>query len=528
MASVTTLGYVSTSVPGQPAYVPRQPASGAAGPPGAAGAEPVRPVTAGPVVGFDLDMTLLDARRGVTATYAALAAETGVTIDGEAAAARLGPPLEEEISRWFPPERVPDMAARYRELYTVHALPVSLPMPGAVGAVARVRRHGGRVVVVTAKSGPLAQASLAHIGVEADAVEGWRFAGTKAEAMRAHGVTIYVGDHVGDVVGAHAAGALAVAVPTGPCSADELAAAGADVVLPDLAAFGDWLSSHLLPGRLDDLAARLAELGSVLVAFSGGADSAFLLAAAVRALGADRVVAATAVSASLPVAELAAATDFAARLGVRHLTPSTNEMGREGYRANGPDRCYFCKAELTETLRPLADSLGLAHVVTGTNADDAVAGFRPGIRAAAQRGARTPLLDAGLTKAQVREASRRWGLSTWDKPAAACLASRIAYGIEVSQARLARVERAEVVLRAALVTAELGVRDLRVRDLDDVALVEVDADRVDALSARPDLLAVVEGFDRVEIDPRGFRSGSMNELLPAAVVREPGDGGGRQ
>ncbi|WP_347176426.1 MULTISPECIES: ATP-dependent sacrificial sulfur transferase LarE [Protofrankia] len=494
--------------------MPRQPASGAAGPPRAAG----------PVVGFDLDMTLLDPRRGVVATYAALAAETGVTIDGEAAAARLGPPLEEEIARWFPPERVAETAASYRELYAVHALPVSLPMPGAADAVAQVRRHGGQVVVVTAKSEPLARASLTHIGIEVDAVEGWRFAETKAEAMIEHDVTIYAGDHVGDIVGAHAAGALAVAVATGPCSADELAAAGADVVLPDLAAFGGWLSSHLLPGRLDDLAARLAGLGSVLVAFSGGADSAFLLTAAVRTLGADRVVAATASSASLPAAELAAATDFAARLGVRHLTPATNEMGREGYRANGPDRCYFCKAELTETLRPLADSLGLVHVVTGTNADDAVAGFRPGIRAAAQRGARTPLLDAGLTKAQVREASRRWGLSTWDKPAAACLASRIAYGIEVSPARLARVERAEAGLRVALAAAGLAVRNLRVRDLDGLAMVEVDADQVAALAARPDLLAALEGFDRVEVDPRGFRSGSMNELLPA-VARASGEGG---
>ncbi len=274
------------------------------------------------------------------------------------------------------------------------------------------------------------------------------------------------------------------------------------------------VDGRVLAGRLDDLAVRLAELGSVLVAFSGGADSAFLLAAAVRALGVDRVVAATAISPSLPGTEQRAAGDFAAELGVRHLTPATNEMGRDGYRANGPDRCYFCKAELTETLRPLAESLGLAHVVTGTNADDAVAGFRPGIGAAAARGARTPLLDAGLTKAQVREASRWWGLSTWDKPAAACLASRVAYGITVSPARLARVERAEAALRAAVHTAGLGVRNLRVRDLGTVAMVEVDATRVRALAARPELLAVIEGFDRVEVDPRGFRSGSMNELLP--------------
>jgi uncharacterized protein len=193
-------------------------------------------------------------------------------------------------------------------------------------------------------------------------------------------------------------------------------------------------------------------------------------------------------------------------------------MARSSYRANGTDRCYFCKAELTEVLGPLASRHGLAHVVTGTNADDARDVFRPGIRAASERGARSPLRDAGLTKAQVREASRRWGLSTWDKPAAACLASRLAYGLAVTPARLARVERAEMALRAALEDAGLTVRDVRVRDLGDVARIEVDAAVVAAVVARPDLVAVVEGFEAVEVDPRGFRSGSMNELAPLAPL----------
>ncbi|HEX3898425.1 MAG TPA: ATP-dependent sacrificial sulfur transferase LarE [Mycobacteriales bacterium] len=266
-------------------------------------------------------------------------------------------------------------------------------------------------------------------------------------------------------------------------------------------------------GSLSALNARLAELGSLLVAFSGGADSAFLLAAATRVLGADQVVAATAISASLPGSELEAAREFAAGLGVRHLTPGTDEMAREGYRANGADRCFFCKAELLDVLRPVADSLGLTNVATGTNADDAVAGFRPGIRAAAERGAVTPLLDAGLTKTEVRELSREWELSTWDKPAAACLSSRIAYGIEVSPHRLARVERAEAGLRTAMQNAGLAVRNLRVRDVGDVARVEVDVGLASLLSGRSDLLAVVSGFDAVEVDPRGFRSGSMNEAL---------------
>lgn len=273
-----------------------------------------------------------------------------------------------------------------------------------------------------------------------------------------------------------------------------------------------------LDARLADLDALLRPLPGVLVAFSGGVDSGVLLAAAVRALGAGRVVAATAVSPSLPAAELAGAEEFAASLGVRHERPRTDELSRPGYRANAGDRCAFCKTELVEVLRPLAGRLGIDDVVTGTNADDVVAGFRPGIRAAAERGAWTPLARAGLTKDDVRAAARGWGLPLADKPAAACLASRIAYGVPVSAAGLARVERAEAGLRAALAGAGLPVRDLRVRDLgEDRARVEVDAALAGDLATRPDLLRAVAGFTAVEVDPRGFRSGSMNELLPDPV-----------
>jgi uncharacterized protein len=465
------------------------------------------------VVGFDLDLTLLDSRRGIRAVFAELTARTGVFVDAELAVSRLGPPLEQELAHWFPAEQVSAAAELYRELYAVIAVPVSDPMPGAVAAAEAVRREGGRLIVVTAKSEPLARASLAAIGIEPDVVVGWLWAHTKGEAIREHGVDIYVGDHVGDVRGAHTGGALSVAVETGPCDAEALTAAGADVLLGGLEEFPDWLADAVLDRRLEALTRRLTALGSVLVAFSGGADSAFLLAWAARVLGPEAVVAATAVSPSLPVAELDGAVAFARDLGVRHLTPATDEQSRPGYTANGADRCYFCKAELTETLGPLADALGLAYVATGTNADDAVAGFRPGIRAAAERGAVTPLLDAGLTKRQVRAASRRLGLVTADKPAAACLASRIAYGVEVTPRRLARVERAEGALRAALASAGLQSRDLRVRDLGDRARVEVDAELVEALRARPDLLGVVEDFGSVEVDPRGFRSGALNELL---------------
>jgi uncharacterized protein len=465
------------------------------------------------VVGFDLDLTLLDARSGMAATYRELTARTGVPIDAELAITRIGPPLETEIARWFPADEVAVATALYRELYAEYAVPVSEAMPGAVAAVDAVRQAGGRVVVVTAKAQWLAEASLEVIGIEADVVVGQLWAGAKGDAIREHGVEIYVGDHEGDVRGARAGGARAVGVPTGPCDAATLRAAGADVVLDGLADFPGWLAHEVLDRRLAALSARLAELGSVLVAFSGGADSAFLLAWAARTLGPQAVVAATAVSASLPAAELDAARAFAADLGVRHVLPATDEQSRPGYAANGADRCYFCKAELTETLGPLATALGLGHVVTGTNADDAVAGFRPGIRAAAERGAATPLLDAGLTKLQVRAASRRLGLVTADKPAAACLASRIAYGIEVTPGRLARVEYAERALRRALAEAGLPVRDLRVRDLGDRARIEVDAALVETLAARPDLTAVVTGYGAVEVDPRGFRSGSLNELL---------------
>ena len=165
-------------------------------------------------------------------------------------------------------------------------------------------------------------------------------------------------------------------------------------------------------------------------------------------------------------------------------------------------------------LTPLAEQRGLGAVATGTNADDAVAGFRPGIRAADERGAIAPLRDAGLTKAQIREASHRWGLPTWDKPAAACLSSRVAYGVEVTPLRLARVERAEAAVRRVL--ADRDLQNLRVRDLGDRASVELDAR---LLPLPRDVHAAVEaavrdqGFDEAGIDPEGFRSGSMNERL---------------
>lgn len=284
-----------------------------------------------------------------------------------------------------------------------------------------------------------------------------------------------------------------------------------------------------LDQRLSALEADLKSRGSVLVAFSGGADSAFLLAAATRALTSANVAAATGYSHSLPIAERDPAAEFARSLDVRLVTPRTHEMEREGYRANGTDRCFFCKAELLDTLIPLAGELGLAHVATGTNADDAVEGLnglRPGIRAAAERGAITPLKDAGLTKTQIREASRRWGLPTWDKPAAACLSSRIAYGLEVTPRRLARVERAEQGVRRVLAARghDAARVDLRVRDHGEKATVELSASLLPLHPHYADevLKTVTDaGFPAAEIDPRGFRSGSMNATTNGSSNRAP-------
>jgi uncharacterized protein len=460
------------------------------------------------VVGFDLDMTLVDSRPCVIEVARLLADEEGVEIDGALWASRLGPPLEQELAHWVPAGDVDRVADRYRELMRELGVARTLPLLGAAEAVAAVRSHGGRAVVVTAKQQALAEQTLALLGIEVDEVVGWAWREAKGEALRERGAHVYVGDHPHDVEGARVAGAVAVGVRTG--GSEPL---GADVLLDHLAGFPAWLDRWVLEQRLALLDEGLRGLGSVLVAFSGGADSAFLLAAAARALGPDNVVAATAVSPSLAQAELPAAVAFAESLGVRHLTPSTDELSREGYVANGADRCFHCKATLLDTLRPLAHAHGLRHVATGTNADDAVAGFRPGIRAAAERGAATPLLDAGLTKEQIRRASHDWGLVTADKPALACLASRIAYGIEVTPTRLARVDRVETALRALLRPTDVRVRDLG----DGTARVELDA----AALARWDDAA--EALVRQEFSThttREFRSGSMNELLAAGADQQ--------
>jgi uncharacterized protein len=468
----------------------------------------------GLVVGFDLDMTLIDTAPGFVATLDALGAELGVDFpSAEIGARALGPPLDQTLAPYLPEAEVANAIDRFRALYPDRAIQATPQLAGAPEALAAVRRHHGRIVLVTGKYTPNAQLHVDHLGLDVDLVTGNVWGEGKAAVLREEGADIYVGDHVHDVAGALAAGAVSVSVLTGSSTLEEVEVAGTHVVLDDLTQFPDWLDEHLLTTRLAALEEHLRSLGRVMVAFSGGADSAFLLAAAVRAVGPANVAAATAYSPSLPLSERDPALTFARSLGVQVLTPETDELSREGYVSNEGDRCAFCKSELLEVLGPLAEAGGFAAVATGTNADDARAGFRPGIRAAADRGAVTPLLDAGLTKAQVREASRRWELPTWDKPAAACLSSRVAYGIPITRERLARVEQAESAARQALTEAGLAVRDLRVRDLGDRARLEVDRELVDRVDDGVLRAIRSAGFDTVEVDPHGFRSGAMNELL---------------
>ena len=470
-----------------------------------------------PVVGFDLDLTLVDSADGIVRTMLETGRRFGRSLSPGEIRAQIGYPLPRTTGLLFGAELADETAAVYRELYPELGIPGTTLLPGVTETMAAVRGHGGSVVVVSAKTQLLIKAHLDAVSLEADAVVGDAFGEDKGVAIQEFGVQVYVGDHPGDMVGGSTGGAMSVGVTTGAHDSAVLLDAGADIVLGTLSDFPAWLDGFVLEARLAALDGRLRELDSVAVAFSGGADSAFLLAAAVRALGAEQVLAVTAVSPSLPRRELLAAREFADGLGVRHVSPRTDEMSRDGYRANDGDRCYFCKAELMDVVRPLAEREGFAHVATGTNADDAVAGFRPGIRAAAERGAVTPLRDAALTKAQVRAASREWGLATADKPAAACLSSRVAYGVAITPEGLARVDRAESALREVLGDAGVTVQNLRVRDLgDDRARVEVDGPVVALVTDLPAAVAAVRdaGFEHVEVDRDGFRSGAMNELLP--------------
>jgi uncharacterized protein len=263
---------------------------------------------------------------------------------------------------------------------------------------------------------------------------------------------------------------------------------------------------------LEDLRARLRSLGRVVVAFSGGADSAFLAWMANDTLGFDRALAVTAVSPSLPAAERADSAALAAEWGLRWREVETDELAEAAYTRNDADRCYWCKEALLRAAGPLAMAEG-ATTVLGVNVDD-LGDHRPGQRAASERGAAFPLVDAGFTKSDVRTWSRRLGLRTWDKPAAACLASRLPYGTPVTLGRLAAVERAEAALRS------LGFGELRVRHYGDTARLEVPLDRLaDVVALRERVVAAVRasGYRYVTLDLEGLRSGNLNAALGLAA-----------
>ncbi len=261
-----------------------------------------------------------------------------------------------------------------------------------------------------------------------------------------------------------------------------------------------------LDAKLALLDGELRRLGRVVVAFSGGADSAFLAHRAHQVLGTDAAHAVTAVSPSLAGDEEADCRELAHEWGLRWTPVATDEMARVAYRLNDTNRCYHCKAELMDVVGPIAAAEG-ATVVLGVNLDD-LGDHRPGQAAADERGAQFPMVSAGITKADVRALSQRFGLRTWDKPAAACLASRVPYGTEVTIGILSRVDRAEAALK------RMGLRQLRVRHYGDTARLEVDLTELSAvLDDREAIVQAVKavGYRYVTLDLEGFRSGNLND-----------------
>jgi uncharacterized protein len=270
--------------------------------------------------------------------------------------------------------------------------------------------------------------------------------------------------------------------------------------------------------KLTALQTLLADMGQALIAYSGGIDSTLVAKVAYDVLG-DRAVAVTAESPSLMVDDLEDAKVQAADIGISHEIVQTHELDNPNYASNPVNRCYFCKSELHDTLKPLALQRGYPYVVDGVNADD-LQDYRPGIQAAKERGARSPLAEVGITKLEVREISRHLGLPWWDKPAQPCLSSRFPYGETITPEKLQRVARCERYLR------QLGLRTLRVRSAADTARIELPAADIPNFVTSVDLPALVQafqtaGFTYVTLDLEGFRSGKLNQDLPQRMLETP-------
>ncbi|WP_197047411.1 ATP-dependent sacrificial sulfur transferase LarE [Planktothrix serta] len=274
----------------------------------------------------------------------------------------------------------------------------------------------------------------------------------------------------------------------------------------------------MITEKLPQLQALFQQMDRALIAYSGGVDSTLVAKIAYDILG-DRALAITAVSPSLLLEDLAEARIQAAEIGIQHREIETQEMENPNYTSNPVNRCYFCKSELHDTLKPLAQKWGYSYIVDGVNADD-LRDYRPGIQAAKERGVRSPLAEVGVSKTEVRELSKYLGLMAWDKPAQPCLSSRFPYTEEITIAKLQRVGRAEVYLR------KLGWKNLRVRSEADTARIELPPEQIKEFVSQTELSQLVQAFQQfgfvyVTLDLEGYRSGKLNQVLPSELLVRP-------